>query len=312
MTVNRKRRRPAPPSRRLLTTVARDALQKRLKNVARYLRLAALSPSEDVEYVHQLRVWSRRGGVAMTVFAELLKKKHFKWFKKHLKQIRRAADLARDCDVMTAQLAGDPAGQRIFAQLQQHRRSAQQPIVNVYNRMTADSVFTRHTAALLASLADRRRKTVRNQSPLPSWAAKQLSPLADDFFAAGSADLSSAAGLHRLRIQAKKLRYAMELLFQGFPAEFEQRAYPAVKEIQKRLGEINDHAVAAERFRNWMHQAASPAEVEYFRLLAEAEVAAFEKSRLKFLTWWSEPRRTRLNRQFQKLLRTAAEEGCRL
>ncbi len=306
MAGKRKRTRPAPPGRRSLTTVARAALRKRLRNVARYLRLAARKPNEDAEYVHQVRVWSRRSGVAVKLFGELLKRKQRDWFRKHLKQIRLAADLARDCDVMMIQLTGDPAGQRVLEQIRQHRQEAQEPIVEIDRRMTAKSAFQKHTAALLASLTDRSRKTVRKQKPLTAWAARALSPTADEFFAAGAADLSSAEGLHRLRIQAKKFRYAMELLFQAFPAEFEESAYPAVKEIQTRLGEINDAAVAAERFQNWVQEAASPAEADYFRMLAEREAATFAQRRERFLTWWSDSRRERLHRQCQKLLSTAA------
>jgi CHAD domain-containing protein len=303
---HKKRRKRKDGSKGQLTVVARDALRKSLAKVATNLRRTAKRTPGNVEYVHQLRVWSRRATAAVTVFRELLEKKHVDWFKKNLKKLRRAADDARDCDVMAERLSDDPAAQRVLAEIEEHRQKAQKPIAAAWQHMNAHNRFKGHVEWLLARLENPNRKAVRKQQPFKPWAAARLRPLVDEFFASGCADLSSAKGLHRLRIQSKKLRYAMELLTQAIAPDFQDKAYPAVKRIQEQLGEINDLAVAAEKFRNWMREAGSDEEAEFFRRLAETEQSEFEQKRGEFLAWWSDARRWRLRRRFDKLLCDAA------
>ena len=47
----------------LLTEVARQALRQRLRTVWDYAPMAAKKFEEDIEYVHQLRVATRRAGL---------------------------------------------------------------------------------------------------------------------------------------------------------------------------------------------------------------------------------------------------------
>src|SRR5436305_778371 len=88
--------------------VAARALRDRLAAVRHYLPLAAERAGEDMEYVHDLRVWSRRAAAALRLFAELLPHHPRDWVKKRLKRLRRAAGEARDCDVLIRRLARRP------------------------------------------------------------------------------------------------------------------------------------------------------------------------------------------------------------
>ena len=75
------------------TDVAVRTLRGRLSAVWHCLPLAALEP--DLEKVHQLRVWSRRAAAALGLYEDLLPRRQFRWLKKRLRKIRRAANDAR-------------------------------------------------------------------------------------------------------------------------------------------------------------------------------------------------------------------------
>ena len=78
---------------------ATAVLAARLEVVRHYLPLAAEKPYDDPEYVHQLRVGTRRAGAALRVFADCLPRKHRRMARRRLREIRRAAGDARDWDV---------------------------------------------------------------------------------------------------------------------------------------------------------------------------------------------------------------------
>src|SRR5262249_58635227 len=91
------------------TDVAVRTLQARLAAIQHYLPLAAEKAEEDVEHVHQLRVWTRRASAALKLYAGLLPRRRTARMKKQLKRLRRAANDARDCDVLARRLAEDHA-----------------------------------------------------------------------------------------------------------------------------------------------------------------------------------------------------------
>jgi CHAD domain-containing protein len=131
-----------------VTSAAREAVKLRLQLVAHYLPLAAASAEEDREYVHQLRVATRRATAALKIFSELLPNKQLSWMKKRLRRIRQAAGDARDLDVLIARLeqridkaAGDTLPE-LVEELSQRRVSAQPPIVEIDAHTDAGSPCT--------------------------------------------------------------------------------------------------------------------------------------------------------------------------
>lgn len=84
--------------------VASRTLQGRLGAVLHYLPLAAEKADEDLEHVHQLRVWARRATAALRLYQDLLPRRRLCWMRKQLKRVRRAANGARDCDVLLERL----------------------------------------------------------------------------------------------------------------------------------------------------------------------------------------------------------------
>src|SRR5580704_11427349 len=78
---------------------ARKVLSERLEAVLYYLPLAAEKPEKDIEFVHQLRVSTRRAGAAVRIFKACLPGKRAKSLKHQLRRFRHAAGAARDWDV---------------------------------------------------------------------------------------------------------------------------------------------------------------------------------------------------------------------
>ena len=78
-----------------LPDAAHRIVQSRLAAVLYWLPLAAEKSDEDVEYVHQLRVSTRRAVEALRVFAGLIPQESGKDLRGKLSQVRQAAGEAR-------------------------------------------------------------------------------------------------------------------------------------------------------------------------------------------------------------------------
>ena len=82
-----------------VSDAATAVLAARFDVVRHFLPLSAEKPDEDPEYVHQLRVGTRRAGAALRVFADCLPRKHRRTMRLLLRTLRRGAGAARDWDV---------------------------------------------------------------------------------------------------------------------------------------------------------------------------------------------------------------------
>jgi CHAD domain-containing protein len=256
---------------------------------AHWLPLAAHHYLEDVEHVHQLRVSCRRAGAAVAAFEPLLgrgKKRLSRW----LKQIRRAAGPARDADVLlarwTSELAGDgPSGERLLAWLQRQRSHGQQAVVSV--AQAADDRHHGFAESIEQALGEDLRTASRAaRQPFRQYARRQLRQ-----FAADSFDLDASAAsierLHQLRIDTKRLRYAIEIFHSGLPRTVRKHDYPVVQKIQSRLGKLNDHAAAQHRCQALLADLPADGFAAYVAELVIREHRAAEEQREAFLQWWS-------------------------
>ena len=235
---------------------ARAVLTARFVVVRHYLPLAAEKPQEDDEYVHQLRVGTRRAGAALRVFADALPRKLLKATKRTLRTLRRAAGDARDWDVFLASLpdakafAAAPAkpaldfligyaiGERTAAQVRLTAAAAE-----------AGPVFAEQSDELPARARARPDEGADEQPPADfgALAAGQLGELVREFTATVEANPTEADALHALRIVAKRLRYAIEIFAGCFPPAIKETIYPSVERVQDILGDVQDAAVGVQR-----------------------------------------------------------------
>ena len=74
-----------------LPEAARHVLMARLQVVRNYLPKALHDADHDPEYVHQLRVGTRRADAALNIFSPCLSDRVFGRARRRLRRIRRAA-----------------------------------------------------------------------------------------------------------------------------------------------------------------------------------------------------------------------------
>lgn len=291
--------------------VARQTLQARLAAVQHYLPLAAEKSYEDVEYVHQLRVFTRRAAAALKLYADLLPKHRAAWLAKQLRRIRHAANDARDYDVLGQRWARDHSETQVkhlLGHVQERRSTAQQHIIAIHEQMQRDHCFEVKIARLLQRVRPRGKdKSKLKKARFGGWAQRQLRSLVKKFFRAAPSHRRDVAALHRLRIRSKELRYALELLCGAFPPALRQTLYPAIETLQDRLGEINDHATAQVRLRERLDEVADLAERSHVQQLLDKERTCFEQACQVFLDWWTPQETELLRAEFKALLTNPAQ-----
>ncbi|HVL11230.1 MAG TPA: CHAD domain-containing protein [Gemmata sp.] len=231
---------------------AAAVLAARLEVVRHYLPLAAEKPYEDAEYVHQLRVGTRRAGAALRVFRDCLPRKQHKATKLYLRALRRAAGDARDWDVFLlglpgakplAAATGKPALDFLIGYGMGERSAAQARLASAAE--LSGPGFAEESAALSAAA-----HAPGGDDPPGNFgdlAAVQFGRLIRDFDDAVKANPTEPAALHQLRILGKRARYALEIFADAFPPAFKDSLYPAIERVQEILGEIQDAAVGLER-----------------------------------------------------------------
>lgn len=231
---------------------ARATLQQRLQGVLVYLPLAAKHPDEDVEHVHQLRVWTRRSTAALDLFQDLLPEPRRRWLRKQLRLIRRAAGAARDLDVMLDRFQSEserPGGhqmRKVMKNLEKRRRTAQHDLLDVQRVMRALRL-----RKSVQGLIRRTRWDGRVEPEFQICARVFLEQAAAQFFLNVSTESSQAEQLHDMRLEAKRLRYIAEIVAPAFGAKFRKKFYPELVSLQDALGRISDHSVASELFAQW-------------------------------------------------------------
>jgi CHAD domain-containing protein len=283
--------------------VAAHTLRGRLEAVMHFLPLAADCP--NLENVHQLRVWSRRASAALSLYKELLPRKKLRWLKKRLRKIRRAGNDARDCDVLIKRLQERQptrGAERWLAMVQTERKKAQKQIDKVRDRLCGDDSFSKRVEIILDAI---RYEGGANGEACPSfgaWAQACLAPFVAAFFDAAPEDEADEEALHQFRISGKKLRYVMEALQAAFPEEFRTKLYPAIQNIQDRLGEINDLAMARTRLQERISSTKKAQRAAVWRQLLAGEEAQLEQARQDFWSWCTPETLRELRQRFDRYL----------
>ena len=220
----------------------------------------------QAESLHQMRIGLRRLRAAVAIFADVVDDDELEAIEGELKWITKELGPARDLDVFGAEVLRplrakrpeDPAIAASHREFEQKRMAA-------YARAAAAARSLRFRAAVLdlaewietgtwATDDHKERKALRMR-PVADHAEKKLARLRKRIKNKG-ADLRhrSVRGRHRLRIRAKRLRYAIEFFAGTFPGEKSSKRrtelLSALKDLQDALGGLNDlatrHALLAD------------------------------------------------------------------
>jgi CHAD domain-containing protein len=247
---------PALPT----TEAARRVLQRQLEQLVS--REYGLSYREDVEFVHEMRVATRRLRAAMRVFRKAVRG-GFEGERARLREVAAVLGDTRDSDVflafLTDYLRQAPEAQHGFldALIRVERRKRRQHGRRAFEMCTADP-YRQSTRELYQVLRrpvghEGGLAAVRGPDDRPVWrtARKALRRLLARAVQFGRrVDRLPPAQQHRLRIACKRVRYAAEFFTDIFPDDM-QRLIKTMVRMQDLLGESHDADVYAERIRQY-------------------------------------------------------------
>ncbi len=205
--------------------------------------------SDDIEYIHQMRVAVRRLTAAIRLFKPVLPERLDEQLLPQLRKLMTVLGKARDLDVLVAQIIAPvavtvPTERRIDALtklVSAQRQLARQAVVEIlqtpdYGRLLLSAIMQLHQLpddsdnreALLVDFANIRLRKLRLKLDL---LLKEVR-------------LDDPTSLHRLRIGTKKLRYALEFFSPLLPARRTTELLKQLMRLQDTLGQLNDLASA--------------------------------------------------------------------
>lgn len=210
----------------------------------------------DLEYIHRMRVASRRLRAAQVLFDSFLFKRRSREWEKAIKRVTRSLGQARDLDIQLGTIQRfrlmvmDPRCQlgagRLYLRLLQARASAQKQVDTSVQRFSGESVVRYAQARLQATL---------QEVPPEGEPSTALYVLADKSIRRRLEDLlayepfvtqpEKKEELHAMRIAAKRLRYTLEIFEPIYPGGLKLWLKP-LKEIQDVMGLIHDCDVWAQ------------------------------------------------------------------
>lgn len=202
----------------------------------------------DPEALHQMRVAIRRLRSALWLFRPAVRDTKLLDFEDQLRRFTRELGAARNIDVILAMLSlNDPAR----SQLEGDRRRLYTKII----RKLDSRSFRLLIFDLFAWVqAGNWRSGKKASGPLMPFAIRRLDRLWTKInHRAARVGRLSDAERHKLRIETKKMRYAVEFLAEPFRNLEEDRAgfVKAAEGVQDRLGELNDLANRQKLLFRW-------------------------------------------------------------
>lgn len=219
-----------------------DALEKEVEGVR--------SQPEDIEYIHRMRVASRRLRAAFPLFGGCLRPKDLKAWTAQIKKVTRALGKARDTDVQLEVLQDfyqnltekqyRPGISRLILRLSQERK-LQQTGVDQAMQDLLDSGALEAMRARLKSLAELKDQVYLFTPALYEHSFNAITERLNAFLAYHEivCQPEKVEELHEMRIAAKWLRYTLETfapLYEGELKPFLQN----IRKAQEMLGNIHD------------------------------------------------------------------------
>ena len=223
----------------------------------RFTELLAREPGtrlgEDIEELHDMRVASRRLRAALALFSDVLPPDvvevggELRWVGGVLGAVR---DLDVQLEHLDAQLASSAPEDRaalapLHALLESRRATARETMLEALDSPRYESFVNRFGRVLRARRRHAGPAAVPTRSAAPELIDDRIRKLRRraDRIAKGS----EASEYHRVRLECKRLRYALEFFADVYPA-----ARPAIKRLvalQDVLGRHQDADIAIERLR---------------------------------------------------------------
>lgn len=223
---------------------------------------------DDLEFVHQTRVVSRRICTALDVFRAAFPAKKVRRWSKHTRRLITGLGAARDKDVQIEFIAGMvtdgarvkntdlPGLKRLLLRLRQEREDIQPRVIKILDQLESTGTLQDILGQTQKSTSRLRKVGANPSSPFvlerAAWDIhKRCNRLLK--FQACLEDAEAIAQHHRMRIAAKKLRYTMEIYKKVFEKRLNE-TLKVVRDVQTLLGDIRDCDVWCDDIRMFIEE----------------------------------------------------------
>lgn len=229
------------------------------------VEIEGVRQGQDIEYIHRMRVASRRLRNALPVFINSLPARKINAWGQPIRRITRSLGAARDLDVQLVSLQEFlnqihtssqlvPGIRRLILRLEQRRTKIQSRVLTTLAEFEASGTAEdMHT--LLDPLAGLQDDQTPPAAELYDLAHSVISSRLVDFFSRSELirDPANILDLHAQRIAAKHLRYTLELFAPLYPEELKP-SLNACRKFQDQLGLIHDCDVWADYLPVFMEE----------------------------------------------------------
>jgi triphosphatase len=224
--------------------------------------------------IHDVRVSIRRLRQCLDVFAPLLGSRPSKKISKRVRRLLKAAGQVRNLDIAIdllkkARVARTGA---LTAAIRKDRIKVEKEFEQSLEKLHDGGKVGKWRAKLTAP-SRRRAGAAVHRNILPAMTAA--------FFEAGERAADASADpdtLHKFRIKTKKFRYTLELFLPVYGPTLNARMR-VLRNLQQRLGDINDYAASREVLKNYRvgHDAVVDEALERLERMAAAETKSFRR-----------------------------------
>lgn len=285
--------------------VARQVIKQRVQAAADYWKRVAKHDKPRVEDIHQLRVWSRRAMAALQLFAPLLAAEPTTEMLQILNKARKQAGKARDCDVLLLSLDKDARNALADALsiMKQQRAESAAKLAKSYRKKVRSGDLSECSRALNKKLpAIGATGHVPPQIEFGPWFLQQFAVVSAELLKQLRPAKPSQPRAHSLRIEGKRIRYALEIGLPSLPMQAGKQLYSALENLQEQLGSLCDAQAQAAQFRELAKTLKPSHRTRLHQAAAENDRRAAAMFR-SFARWWKAANgRKKLLQQFAVLL----------
>jgi CHAD domain-containing protein len=288
-------------------------IKKHLADFA--LSAAGIPVNVDIEYLHRMRVASRRLRTALATFKQLLPAGKAQVWRADIRAVARTLGTARDCDIQQAFVRRIINGQELSEHktalgellefLKYKRQTIQAHILkeldsfknkNIVQDLhkTLDVLADREAPSMGALCQEARKKVVRRLDDYLSFKDYVWQP-------------EKIKALHRMRIAAKHLRYTLENLAPLYGKKINVFIEEAHR-IQTVLGELHDLDIWIGQLPFFIAKKRNDeAYREALTVLGQYCVALRKKTYKEFVRIWKEQKKENLWPKLLKCIRSSTK-----
>lgn len=218
--------------------------------------------AQDIEFIHRMRVASRRIRSCLPIFEKCFPPKKYRQWRKDIRNITRSLREARDADVQISflktyidklkeeslRLGAD----RYFLRLRQHREQMQQRVIKSIDRLLESGVVEDMEKLCRKNRMDRAEV---NSPETYQKALVHITSRLDEIFAHESSVYipENIKEHHAMRIAVKRLRYTMEVFSPLYEGELDNQI-AVCKKLQDILGDMHDCDVWMDYLPQFMEE----------------------------------------------------------